>query len=89
MLLRPSPASIGAMENARTPPPLPEKTNPLQYAHFEASKAGIHTAGFDRERLESARRQALAWINQNPGIEIVSIDSTFGHMLAIVTVWFR
>jgi hypothetical protein len=77
------------MENARTPPPLPEKTNPLQYAHFEASKSGIHTAGFDRERLESARRQALAWINQNPGIEIVSIDSAFGHMLAIVTVWFR
>ena len=50
---------------------------------------GIHTAGFDRNRLEIARKQAVEWINRNPGIEIVSIDSSFGNLIAIVTVWFR
>jgi hypothetical protein len=72
-----------------TPPPIPQSARPLQYAHFEGAKNGIHTAGLDRDRLEIARKQAVAWINQNPGIEIVSIDSCFGNMLAIVTVWFR
>lgn len=72
-----------------TPPPIPPSSRPLQYAHFEGAKNGIHTAGLDRDRLEIARKNAVAWINQNPGIEIVSIESSFGNMLAIVTVWFR
>lgn len=62
---------------------------PIKYAHFEATKNGLHTAGLDRERIESARRQAQEWINQNPQLDIVSIDSSFGHMLAIVTVWYK
>jgi len=69
-----------------SPPPLPK---PVKYAHFEATKNGIHTAGFDRERIETARKQALEWINKNPQVDIISIDSSFGNMLAIVTVWYR
>ena len=72
-----------------TPPPIPASYRPVRYAHFEATKNGLHTAGLDRDRIEIARTNALTWINQNPGIEIISIDSSFGHMLAIVTVWFR
>lgn len=75
-----------------TPPPLPPsppQVRPLQYAHFEATKNGLHTAGLDRDRMENARQQALAWINQHPQIEVVSIDSSFGNLLAIVTVWYR
>ncbi len=68
------------------PPPLPR---PIRYAHFEGEKMGFHTAAFDRERIEIARMQARDWINANPGIEVVSIDSSFGNMLAIVTVWYR
>lgn len=71
------------------PPPLPAAPKPIQYAHFEGEKSGFHTAAFDRERIEEARRKAKEWINANPGIQIVSIDSTFGNMIAIVTVWFR
>ncbi|MGD7653447.1 MAG: hypothetical protein ACQCXQ_09560 [Verrucomicrobiales bacterium] len=74
------------MTRSVTPPPLPRQ---LKYAHFEAQKVGLHTAQFDRDRLEDARKQALAWIGDNPDAEVVSIDSCFGHMLAIVTVWYR
>lgn len=69
-----------------SPPPLPK---PVRYAHFEGEKMGIHTAGFDRDRIEMARTKAVNWINMNPGIEVISIDSSFGNMLAIVTVWYR
>jgi len=70
------------------PPPLPPE-HPLKYQRFEGLTSGCHTAGYDRKRLDDARNQALAWVNANPGIEIVSIDSTFGTMLAVVTVWYR
>lgn len=50
---------------------------------------GLQTAAFDRERLEKARAKAAEWINANPQVEILSIDSTFGNLLAIVTVWYR
>ncbi len=50
---------------------------------------GLHTAGYDRKRIEAAQEQARAWMNQNPGIEIVSVDSCFGKLLAMVTVWYR
>lgn len=70
-----------------SPPPLPKA--PIQFAHFEGQKNGLHTAGFDRERMELARSQAQSWINENPQIKLVSIDSSFGNMLAIVTVWYR
>ncbi len=71
-----------------TPPPLPQRSG-IQYAHFEASKVGLHTASFDRERMEEARRQAIEWINQHPEVEVISIDSCFGNLLAIVTVWYQ
>ena len=68
-------------------PPLPK---PIKYAHFEFAKNGIHTAaGYDRDRIENARKQALEWINENPHLDIITIDSSFGQMLAIVTVWYR
>ncbi|WP_143157865.1 hypothetical protein [Rubritalea squalenifaciens] len=74
------------MSSASSPPPLPR---PVKYAHFEATKNGLHTAAFDRDRIEQARQQALEWINNNPQLEIISIDSSFGKMLAIVTVWYK
>ena len=74
------------MSSASSPPPLPR---PVKYAHFEATKNGLHTAEFDRDRIEHARQQALEWINNNPQLEIISIDSSFGKMLAIVTVWYK
>lgn len=68
------------MKDEATPPPLPR---PMQYVCFEGNKMG------DRERMEDARKQALDWIHNNPNHQIESVDSSFGHMLAIVTVWYR
>ena len=74
------------MTSQSSPPPLP---TPVKYAHFEATKNGIHTANLDREKIESARKKAIKWINKNPHLEIISIDSSFGNLLAIITVWYR
>jgi len=70
-----------------TPPPLPPP--PIESIRFEASGTGLHTAGFDRKRLDSAQAAAKEWLAAHPDIEVVSIDSCFGNMLALVTVWFR
>jgi len=74
-----------------TPPPLPPQNAPrnIHYQSFEGSKMGLHTANFDRDRLNDARNQAMNWINGHPEFEIVCIDSSFGNLLAIVTVWYR
>ena len=78
------------MENDKPgPPPIPELPEPIQYAHFEAHKNGFFTVGRDRDLIEKARNKAQDWINKNPLKEIISIDSCFGKMLAIVTVWYR
>lgn len=50
---------------------------------------GFHNAEHDRLRLDQSQKQAQQWINQNPQHEIVSIDSSFGNYMAIVTVWYR
>ena len=74
------------------PPPLPKPAalkEPLQYAHFESVRSGLFTPQLDRDRIEHARKQALEWIHAHPELEIVSVDSTFGRMMAIITVWYR
>jgi hypothetical protein len=71
----------------KTPPPLPPSG--IEYARFEGTGAGLHTAGFDRKRLDKAQHDAKKWLEDNPAIEIIAIDSCFGNMAAFVTVWFR
>jgi len=71
------------MSNDNDPPPLSVPAKPIQYAHFEGSKTGIHTAGFDRDRLDSTRKQAQDWINQNLNLEVISVDSAFGNLLRL------
>ena len=72
-----------------TPTPIPTKNKPINYIRFEGKSMGLHTASFDRKRLEIAQQKAREWINDNPYEEIVSIDSTFGNHIAIVTIWYR
>lgn len=72
-----------------TPPPLPKVLNPIKFIRFEGEHIGFHNAEHDRTRLDRAQMQAQQWINQNPHHEIVSINSSFGHYIAIVTVWYR
>jgi len=75
--------------NTDGPPPIPEKSDPINFIRFEGEHKGLHTASHDRTRLDIAQKQAQEWINQNPYHEIVSINSSFGHYIAIVTVWYR
>jgi hypothetical protein len=70
-----------------TPPPLPPSG--IECIRFEGTGAGIHTAGFDRKRLDMAQLAAKQWLNANPHIEIFSIESCFGNIAAFVTVWYR
>jgi hypothetical protein len=49
----------------------------------------LHTAGFDRKRLDTAQTAAREWLAAQPAIEVISIDSSFGDLLAFVTVWYR
>ncbi|MBU6326101.1 MAG: hypothetical protein KGQ89_00600 [Verrucomicrobia bacterium] len=73
--------------SANTPPPLPPE--PMRCVRFEGEKMGLHTAAFDRARLEIAQQKALQWIAAHPSAKIVSIDSCFGNLVAIVTIWYQ
>jgi hypothetical protein len=75
--------------SANTPPPLPIFQPPIQFVKFQGEHIGFHNAEHDRIRLEIAQKQAEAWMNQNPQFEIVTINSSFGDHIAIVTVWYR
>ena len=72
-----------------TPPPLPIVPAPIRFMRFDGEHMGLHTAEHDRTRMDRAQRQAQEWINQNHHHEIVAINSSFGHYIAIVTVWYR
>ena len=52
-------------------------------------RLGLVNVHYDRDRLDDARDQAKAWIDRNPNLEIVSINTSLGRMLAVVTVWYR
>lgn len=73
--------------NANTPPPLPPEQ--IRCVRFEGEKMGLHTANFDRTRLEMAQQKALQWMSAHPSAEIISVDSCFGNLIVIVTIWYR
>lgn len=80
----PSPNVPGSMS---IPPPL--LPPPAECVRFEGCAVGLHTAGFDRKRLDAAQFTAREWISSQTSIEVISIVSSFGNLLAFVTVWFR
>ena len=69
------------------PPPLPDPH--IECIRFEGVASGLHTAGFDRKRLDIAQKSAEEWLRSKKAIEVVSIESCFGNVAAFVTVWFR
>jgi hypothetical protein len=70
-----------------TPPPLPLPV--MECIRFEGSGVGLHTAGFDRKRLDAAQAAAREWLASHPSVDVISIESSFGNLLAFVTVWYR
>jgi len=75
----------------QTPPPIPANaTRPIQRAVFIEKKAfRMDGATFDYSIIEASHTKAEAWINANPGIEIVQIQTFHDTLHGITVVWFR
>lgn len=44
---------------------------------------------FDYSLVEKSHQKAEVWINENPGIEIVQIQTFHDSLNGITVVWFR
>lgn len=61
----------------------------MECIRFEGSGVGLHAAGFDRKRLDAAQAAAREWLASQPSVDVISIESSFGNLLAFVTAWYR
>ena len=74
-----------------TPPPLPA---PIQHQIFYGQAAGGIRLGVGKiliERINDAHQKAGAWLQSQPGIEVISITSGSASNgdAFFVTVWYR
>ncbi|BDS04985.1 hypothetical protein NT6N_00250 [Oceaniferula spumae] len=80
------------MEN---PPPLPpasveQDRRLIQRAQFVESKSmRLGHVTFDYSLIEASHQKAEAWMNQNPDIEIVQIQTFHSSLSGITVVWYR
>ena len=78
-----------------TPPPLPKnpKTGAkegIKRAVFTERKTfSLGNTTFDYGLIEAAHQKAEAWMNENPHIEIVQIETFPATTMAITVVWYR
>lgn len=75
-----------------TPPPLPPQAaiRPIQRAVFKESlRMRLGEVSFDYSLIEKSHQKAEAWINANPGIEIVQIQTFHSSLHGITVVWYR
>ena len=71
------------------PPPIPDQ-KPIQRAVFkEERKVRMGNVTFDYNLIEKSHAKAETWINENPGIEIVQIQTFNSSMSGITVVWYR
>ena len=75
----------------QTPPPIPPShSRPIQRAVFkEVRKFRLGDIRFDYGLIEASHQLAEIWINQNPGIEIVQIQTFHSSLHGITVVWYR
>ena len=72
-----------------TPPPLPTH-RPIRRAEFiKQLKFRLGDVSLDYPMIKKSHDQAEAWINANPGIDIVNIQTFHGNTSAITVVWYR
>ena len=70
--------------------PSPLRPKPVQRAVFkEVKKIRLGDVTFDYGLIEASHKKAEAWINQNPGVEIVQIETFHSSLHGITVVWFR
>lgn len=78
-----------------TPPPLPTSeahpiTRPIKRAVFkETLSLRLGDVSFDYALIEKSHLKAEVWINENPGIEIVQIQTFHSSLHGITVVWHR
>jgi len=74
-----------------SPPPIPEKNSrPVKRAVFkEERKMRMGNVTFDYNLIEASHAQAEEWINSQPDIEIVQIQTFHSNMSGITVVWHR
>jgi len=75
-----------------TPPPLPPENErrPIQRKIFKKTLAfRLGDIDFDYTLIEASQEQAEARINQNPGIDIVQIQTFNSSLHGITVVWYR
>jgi hypothetical protein len=72
-----------------TPPPPPIQ-RPIRRAEFKKQlRFRLGKARFDYALIQDAHTQAETWINANPSIEIIQIDTFHSFITAITVVWYR
>lgn len=82
-----------------TPPPLPQpdgsaptsaRERPVRRAVFkERLGMRLGNISFDYSLIEKSHAKAEAWINANPEIEIVQIETFHSSLNGITVVWHR
>lgn len=70
------------------PPPLPESSKPIKRMEFKES-VRFSAATFDYRLIEKSHLKAEAWINANPSLEVVQIQTFHSSTYGITVVWYR
>ena len=84
---------------APTPPPLPQsagsalssaRERPVRRAVFKESMGmRLGDVSFDYSLIEKSHAKAESWINANPEVEIIQIDTFHSSLHGITVVWHR
>lgn len=74
-----------------SPPPIPEQgSRPIKRTVFkELRKMRLGNVTFDYNLIEASHQQAEEWINSQPDIEIVQIQTFHSSISGITVVWHR
>lgn len=72
------------------PPPLPSREKPIQRAVFK-EVIGIRLGGisFDYSLIERSNAKAERWINENPDIKVIQIETFHSSNHGITVVWYE
>ena len=78
------------MSSAAIPPPLPSLTGKIKRAVFKETIAiRLGDVTLDYSMIEKSHEKAEAWINAQPEIEVVQIQTFHSGTMAITVVWYR
>lgn len=71
------------------PPPVPQNRS-IQRAVFENSRRfGSGAVTIDYNIIEGAQKKAEDWLNANPQLEIITIETFHSSISARTIVWYR